>query len=353
MPPRAGIEDFFGFPVGVLLFNRPHLAKFVLQCLKASNLPIQEEKLVFHLDGYLGSKFEETSEKNKTKIVEQMIRNYFPKAHILKQEKNIGIAQSFFVLQEYIFENFDCEFAVFQEEDTFLYPHYFQILADILQMANGYLWIGAISINDIDHYQNNESDFVVPTFGTREFALRRNVFLQGKEVHQAYLDALGDSYRTKNIEIVNRALEKYGMQLKSPMQDVFQHERILGQERLHLRVNLPGSFQANFSEGESIPGLSILGLCKELLRKNEMYCHTSPGDLAKLLPLSFDRQSLDEKETFLWNTWWTNRTISSRQENEVNRLIRIRNATGLSQLKFLLERLLINKNIEKIKYVNI
>jgi hypothetical protein len=34
------------------------------------------------------------------------------------------------------------------------------------------------------------------------------------------------------------------MQLRSPMQDVFQHEIIRSKEKLHIRVNIPGSYQA-------------------------------------------------------------------------------------------------------------
>ena len=124
--------ETFEYPIGVLLFNRPHLAKHVLESLKSSILPLNDKKLIFHIDGFSGSKNEENFESDLTRKTEKLVKKYFPDSHIIRQDSNIGIARSFFAVMSYIFSNFDAEFAVFQEEDVFLRPDYFQNLKNLL-----------------------------------------------------------------------------------------------------------------------------------------------------------------------------------------------------------------------------
>jgi len=336
----------FEYPVGVLLFNRPHLVKFVLKSLKRSNLPLNEELLVFHLDGYSGSKFETQLEKNRTDEVEKLVRQFFPKSHIIRQNKNIGIAKSFYVVMEYIFSTFECKFAIFQEEDTFLASHYFQVMSSILNEVESKEWIGALSINNVDHYQSLTNELVVPTFGTREMAFSRQVFLESKEIYGTYLESLGETYRSKNLEDVNRALSKFSIHMRSPMQDVFQHELLRWHKKLHLRINVPGSFQANFSGGESIPGLGILVLLTELFRifwNSQQIAErgTSQFDFSNL-----NRNSLEITEKELWNS--REKLINELEISpRGKKLILLRNKLGLSRLKFPIETLIILIQLRK------
>jgi len=331
----------FDYPIGVLMFNRPHLAKFVLKSLRNSSIPINEELLVFHLDGYSGSKFEMQLERDRTREVEVLVKKSFPKSHIIKQEKNIGIARSFFVVMDYIFNKFESDFAIFQEEDTFLAPHYFQLMASILYEIKDSTWVGAISINNQDHYQSITNNFVIPTYGTREMAFSRQVFLDSKDIYQTYLDSLGDSYRSKNLEVVNRALAKFGIQSRSPMQDVFQHELLRWHKKLHLRINVPGSFQANFSGGESIPGLGISALITEFLKnlRNRNVLNDPILRDFKLSELNLSELQILEDEL------WKSRKSSPSQSPMSplgNKLILLRNRLGLSRLKFIMETIIIS-----------
>jgi hypothetical protein len=337
----------FAYPIGVLLFNRPHLAKFVLKSLKNSTIPIREDMLVFHLDGFFGSKFEEQLEKNRVAKTEKLIRKYFPSAHIIKQEKNIGIARSFYAVMDYIFHKFDCEFAVFQEEDVFLLPHYLKTMSTIIESTNHLLWLGAISINDHDHYQNGETEFVVPTFGTREFALKREIFIDNKEKYQAYLDSLGLNYRSKRLEDVNLALERHGMRLSSAMQDVFQHEMIRCNRKLHLRINVPGSFQANFSGGESISGISITKLAANLFRNSAKKSRIIiKQDVTQLKFLN--HTELEKYENELWSFRMARKNWDTIKPAEI-KLIMLRNKLRLTIVKILLESLIISKELQKFK----
>jgi len=320
----------------------------VLDSLRKSNVPLDEEMLVFHIDGYLGSKFESQFEKNRTTEVENLVRKFFPRSHIIKQDKNIGIARSFYVVMDYIFNEFEHNFAIFQEEDTFLAPHYFQVMSSILQEVASLTWVGAISINDVDHYQILTNEFVMPTFGTREMAFSRQVFLDSRDIYGTYLEALGNSYRLKNHEDVRRALAKFGIDSLSPKQDSFQHELLRWHKKLHLRINIPGSFQANFSEGESIPGFSIFALVTEYLKN----LRTSHG----LLPQSarqFDYLDLNQnKLEFIEDKLWNGRKSVSRQSSKQipmsplgSKLIIIRNRLGLSRFKFFMETIIISNEM--------
>jgi hypothetical protein len=341
--------EYFPHPVGILLFNRPHLAKYVLRSLMDSRLKINEELLVFHLDGYIGSKYEEELERDRTTEIEKLIKRYFPRAHVIKQDQNIGIAESFFVIKDYIFKEFESEFAIFQEEDTLLYPHYFEVMNIVIDMIQPISWIGAISINNVDHYLNEDQNLLVPTFGTRELLIRREVFIQSRDMYLSYLNSLGESYRTKDLKKVNKCLKPFNINLKSPMQDVFQHEALRDQNKLHIRINLPGSLQANFSAGESISGLSILNLVKEYLGKIQPNKSSLANDLKLLQSAAFKEQELRKQEDLLWQGWWTKHAILSMENKNETTMIIFRNRIGLSRFKHLLESMIISKRLRSFR----
>jgi len=358
--------EYFNHPLGVLLFNRPHLAKFVLRSLKESNLYLKEESLIFHLDGYEGSKFQAESEKDRTGEIEKLVRKYFPKSHVIKQDKNIGIAKSFYTIMDYVFHEFNSDIAVFQEEDVFLYPYYFELMDRVIRETKDLSWIGALSINNIDHYQNNAPGFVVPTFGTRELAIKKQVFIEGKDAFNSYLQSLGPSYRTKKLDNINLALSEFGMKLKGPNQDVFQHEMIRHQDRLHLRINIRGSFQANLSSGESIPGLPILDLAKEcfkLLFSKKHFKKKESIEYSTWLEENFQKLAKLDRDYFVnyedrlraaGINWPAGGKVKKNMKTfnllpNVEKLIVIRNKTGLSKIKYFLESLIISWNLNKFR----
>jgi len=357
---------YFDYPIGILLFNRPHLAKFLLRSLKESNLCLKEELVVFHVDGYKGSKFQEQCEKDRTGEVESLVRKNFPKSHIIKQDDNIGIAKSFYVIMDYVFQEFDSDIAVFQEEDVFLYPHYFETMEVGIQKIRELSWVGALSINNIDHYQNNRDDFVIPTYGTRELALKRQVFVDGKDIFDTYIQSLGPRYRFKELKNINLGLSKFGIELKEPNQDVFQHELVRYQNKLHLRINIPGSFQANLSSGESIPGLSIFDLVREffklqfsrvLLKEKTTSRYNFTSDLKVLEKAEFDYDLLMSYEERLWKAGISRplggkanrRNMVFQFTPSVEKLVIIRNKTGLSRIKYFLECLIISQKFDKFR----
>ena len=334
--------ETFEYPVGVLLFNRPHLAKHVLKSLKRSSRPLSEDLLVFHVDGFSGSKNEKNWESNQTGKTLRFIKSVFPRAHVIAQNSNVGIAQSFYQLMSYIFHTFDSEFAVFQEEDVFLGRDYFLHMSKFLKQISPIEKIGAVSINNSDHYQVARSGLIFPTFGTREFALRRSTFTQGQDMYQVYLDSLGPTYREKNIVNVNSALASFKIKLPTAFQDVFQHEMLRSQGKLHLRLNVPGRFDANFANGESIAGFSILQLIKMLLAERIDTDTTSNEVDFEMAIVNLDLGELSQIEDILWKQRVFSDdkfAIDSKQE----KLIQIRNFLRVSKLRNMLEDLYLSQ----------
>ena len=336
----------FQYPVGVLLFNRPHLSRHVLESLKRSTLPLSEKLVVFHIDGFSGSKNEENFESDQTNKTLRLVRKYFPSSKIIAQESNVGIAQSFYNVMSEIFVSFSSEFAVFQEEDVFLKKDYFKNLQYFLDEVSSIDEIGAVSVNDIDHYQVKREEAICPTFGTREFAIRREAFVESQYIFEIYLKSLGSKYRSKDLEKINHALRTYNIELPSPFQDVFQHEMLRLQRRLHVRWNIPGRYDANFTNGESIAGLSVMQILNLLLRSTRDHksqpsdINTHFGDIKKEL------NQLSVLEDKYWNSrvfLSENETLNSRQSD----LIRLRNRLKVTWLHNMLESLYLRKVLKE------
>jgi len=334
--------ETFKYPVGVLLFNRPHLAKHVLESLKSSVLPLNDKKLVFHIDGFSGSKNEENFESDLTRKTQKLVKEYFPDSHVIKQNSNVGIARAFYNVMDYIFANFDSKFAVFQEEDVFLRPNYFLNMSIFLEAIYKLDEVGVVSVNDVDHYQTVRDEPFCATFGTREFAINRNVFVKNRNIYEVYLESLGEQYRRKDLAKVNQALARFDLELHSPFQDVFQHELLRRQESLHIRWNIPGRYDANFSNGESIFGTSIMQTLKLLVTKvgkNKMNDNLAPSAIS---PKSFDLKKLRAQENEYWEAWFHDRPKSIGNSNEAA-LIRLRNRLKVSRINHFIEYLYVRR----------
>ena len=334
--------ETFEYPLGVLLFNRPHLAKHVLKSLKNSRLPLDEKRIVFHIDGFYGSKNEENFETDLTRKTKRLVESYFPSAHVIKQDSNVGIARAFYNVMDYIFANFDSQFAVFQEEDVFLRPDYFHNMSIFLDAISKLDKVGAVSVNDVDHYQTIRNELICPTFGTREFAIRRDVFVQNRKIYGVYLESLGDHYRKKDLVKVNQALEPFNLVLQSPFQDVFQHELLRMMGALHLRWNVPGRYDANFSNGESIFGKSILQTLKMLTSRTSKNLATPNIAPSEISLKDFNLVELRAQENEYWGNWFSERPQPVSKSNQAQ-LIRLRNRLKISRINHLIEYLYVRR----------
>jgi hypothetical protein len=243
---------------------------------------------------------------------------------------------------DYIFANFDSNFAVFQEEDVFLRPNYILNMSIFLEAIYKLDEVGVVSVNDVDHYQTVRDEPFCATFGTREFAINRNVFVKNRNIYEVYLKSLGEQYRRKDLAKVNQALARFDLELHSPFQDVFQHELLRRQESLHIRWNIPGRYDANFSNGESIFGTSIMQTLKLLVTKvgkNIMNDNLAPSAIS---PKSFDLKKLRAQENEYWEAWFHDRPKSIGNSNEAA-LIRLRNRLKVSRINHFIEYLYVRR----------
>jgi hypothetical protein len=128
---------------------------------------------------------------------------------------------------------------------------------------------------------------------------------------------------------------------------VFQHEIIRSKEKLHIRVNIPGSYQADFSGGESIPGLSISRLLHNLLKikppRKYVVSKQKIRDLENL-----DSVNLLDYENELWASRVSTKLSDASKPGEIM-LIKIRNILRISAFKHSLESFIISREMGSSK----
>ena len=183
------------WPIGIRLFNRPDYAEKLFQSLINQSLKIDGSLIYCIIDGFIGSKAEKNNQQDRTNQVEQLVKRYFPSATILKQEKNVGLAESLHILQSRIFETHDTEWALFFEDDLLLDLDYLQqinhliriatpaedvVKVGVFQLRTGYVKVPPAS---------GRKDFFLGE-GTKACAERRSYFYQRKELTEKYLNAL-------------------------------------------------------------------------------------------------------------------------------------------------------------------
>jgi len=126
----------FPHPIGLLLFNRVDYARQVLTSLSAQTLPLDQSKVYISIDGYAGSKAEIQGKPDNTKAIAELAKALFPNATILRAEKNIGIAEAYFALEESMLKSHpDAHWIGFFEEDYVPSPDYLAITTQMSAAA--------------------------------------------------------------------------------------------------------------------------------------------------------------------------------------------------------------------------
>ena len=126
----------FPHPIGLLLFNRFDYAQQVLTSLSKQTLPLDQSKVYISIDGYTGSKAEIQGKPDQTYAIEELARTVFPNATIRRFEKNIGIAEAYFALEESMLESHpDAQWIGFFEEDYVPSSDYLAITAQMSAAA--------------------------------------------------------------------------------------------------------------------------------------------------------------------------------------------------------------------------
>ncbi len=203
----------FGYPVVVLLFNRPEYARTTLESLRDQTLAVPEDRLLVSVDGYAGSKDEALGRADRTAEVAELAREMFPGATVRRAPGNLGIARHFALVEQLAFADEADDWAVFFEEDFVLAPTYLDVLSRLIDHV-GPEWrvVQVSATGDTMLPERRDTDVLVPMFHAWAFALRRSHYLERKGIIDAYLEACGDvPYYQRDHDAVIARLVDFGI----------------------------------------------------------------------------------------------------------------------------------------------
>ena len=304
---KAGV---FPYPVGILLFNRPQLSKLLLKQILRSSIRIEPENLFFIIDGFLGSKAELEGEKDYTRKNIAQVERFFPDAHLTILDENIGIYPSYLRLMAQTFSQAH-DFAVFFEEDVFPSEKYFENLLPLLLNFASETRLAKISISSRDSIQLNIAGAgeVFPTFGTREFAMKRTAY----EAEKRDLLQLLNPFNANQPQWASTELDKHFGDNEYVYGD-YRHLLVDKKNRyIHLRFPSPFVFEAVHVSGNSDAGRSTLELLSSALNLYGLKVFRNFTDVSK--PIwemeTLVQKNLDflEFETYInhgFDLFWTN-----------------------------------------------
>jgi len=180
----------FAYPVGVQLFNRPEYAEMVLRSLKGQSFPIDQARLYIYIDGFKGSIYETKGALDKTKQVEELAREIFPGANVVRFENNCGIADLHNKLQEATFARDDL-WAAFFEEDLILDPNYLKELSELIEIVDDSEAVVKVAcfqiLPELAHLPRGYDGFY-PGRGTQAFAERKSFFLSKQDLVKTFIE---------------------------------------------------------------------------------------------------------------------------------------------------------------------
>jgi hypothetical protein len=238
------------------------------------------------IDGYQGSLDHEAGRPDRTGQVSDLVTSYFPQAQVHRYERNHGIAEVNFALQNDTYSDSSFEWSLFFEEDIVLHETYVeglhhmigvaQDVEEVVKVAIGQLHLGYI----LAPADKTRSQFYL-SHGTKAFAERRSFFLERKHLTEIYLRTIaGRQYSNRDESEVFAALAEHGLFTTMGNNDVV-HDRITSaMKRLHISspeslftdVGIEG--ETNFVHPEiAVPDLTTANVF-----------HTTQEDLRQALP---------------------------------------------------------------------
>jgi hypothetical protein len=229
----------FRFPVGIQLFNRPDYAERTLNSIYMQSLPVDSRKLFIFIDGFKGSSYESHGSEDKTAVVEEMAKHFFPDAQIEKFNKNFGIAEIHNRLQKLAFSG-SSPWSVFFEEDVELDPLHLGELSNLIEIADDCEQIARVAcfqvLPALNHLPRGNSGFY-PGLGTKAFAERLNFFIDKQSIVKAFLELA-----TKNLNSPDQFIDTQNsaeLALSGHFLPYFQHDSLVqsflnSRSRLHV-----------------------------------------------------------------------------------------------------------------------
>jgi len=185
----------FRYPVGIQLFNRPEYAEKFLTSLSQQTLPVNQSQLFIYIDGFVGSIYDSRGLVDKSAEVKKIATEFFPKANIIKFEKNLGIAALHVKIQKAAFSN-KSKWAAFFEEDVVLDSKYLKELSTLIEIVDAYAQIGKVAcfqiLPSLSHLPRGHDGFY-PGHGTKAFAERKILFDKKLPMLESFIHLLNQS----------------------------------------------------------------------------------------------------------------------------------------------------------------
>jgi hypothetical protein len=215
----------FRFPIAVLLFNKPEETEVVLQSLCNQDLEVDPSRLFISIDGFSGSKNEYAGDQDRTQEVFEIAQKLLPNATIFRQNKNLGIAQQFALLEQICFDLPKSDWVFFQEDDFELGQNYLRIIAELIAFLGDVDEVVTLAAtgDSLVLELNSELPFR-PLNHHWSYALRRSHAEERSTLHNSYLDSVkDDSYFKRDNEKIKELMAQLDVFPIGSSQDYVKH----------------------------------------------------------------------------------------------------------------------------------
>ena len=183
----------FKYPIAVMCFNRPDYLAMTLESLRGQSMKIQEEQLTFWLDGFVGSKDQESSVSDRTKEVLDLVTHSFPRSKIFASSSNLGVGLNFKRAEDFNFKGTD-NFVLFLEEDGVLHQSYLEVITELTSKYDSIDEVVSLSaFGDILGVKKPIREEMYSQWHAWGYALKRSHHVERSWILQGYYSILSEN----------------------------------------------------------------------------------------------------------------------------------------------------------------
>lgn len=187
-PADPHCRPTFGYPVGVLLFNRPEYAAALLDSLSSQSMGMPESSTVVVVDGFRGSRDDLLGRPDRTAEVADLAAQKLPKATLIQLPSNAGVAGAMALLEEAIYSLPHAQWGAFFEEDFVLEHNHLEILSFAIQLVQDHEDVAVVSVSGDSMVSRQRGLWTLyPLNHLWAYALRRDHYRERQPLLDDYL----------------------------------------------------------------------------------------------------------------------------------------------------------------------